>query len=471
MSYVIEEERRRIPPSPSKLGVKQQQQQQSRGRVPPIQETELAQVSIFQTQVPSLLPFPPPPSPFSPLLSFPPSSSHPSRLPPCSSPPSLLSPIPPQEILLFNASNFLYLLLLESPKIRRFLSVEMEGIWFGIMHSLNLILPRPDEDEKKTTLISSSLAQPTKPISPPVSPTRSRPAAATGRGRARGEGAGGGGGSEGGDGGVGSPEKEKSNFLKKLFRSNDSEDDKESNGNGEDNDEEEEEELEDINDPDLNISIKERNLLYPPLLLREYGKPLYQHLSRGSWELLLASRCHMEQMVKMLELEVSVVSHLPIIDQGDREDEVLQLSQLQQGQGQGQGRKKNPRSTSPPSGPWRLDSSIPINGQLPLQQNVSHTPSTPQTRVNSKAVRTSGASVGDELSDLPTIHQSTSPRLKSSSSPPRLRPQQQPQQQPQEKRDSRPIPVTFSIQQRLDSHVTLPYHVNDDNRFRRQTRK
>jgi hypothetical protein len=46
MSYVIEQERKRIPPSPSKL-----KQQQHRGRVQAIQEEELRLVSIFETQV------------------------------------------------------------------------------------------------------------------------------------------------------------------------------------------------------------------------------------------------------------------------------------------------------------------------------------------------------------------------------------------------------------------------------------
>ena len=304
-------------------------------------------------------------------------------------------------------------------QIRYFLSVEMEGIWFGIMHSLNLILPRPDEDEKKD--LTPPTVKPPKAIQPP-SPLKPRPSRIEV-------------GSEPGPGLESSsqqqPTKEKPrNFLKMLFQSNDSADDhfvKQT---------EEEEEVEDISDPDLNISIKERNLQYPLLLVKDYGRPLYQHLSRGSWELLVTSRCQMEEMVKILELEVSIVSHLPSVS-----DEMTEEKGKESGVQSG---KKSQQSPSR----WTLDPSIPIHGQ-----SLNTTPPKLQNRPpqHQKLFDPSG----DKLSGTP---QSTSPRLKPSSSvtlPPRHGPQNQQQE-------------IKTIQQRLDSHVNLPYHPSDENRFRRK---
>jgi hypothetical protein len=311
----------------------------------------------------------------------------------------------------------------------------MEGVWFGIMHSLNLILPRPDEDEKK--IPTPPTVKPPKEIKPP-SPTRRRAPGTVA-------------GSEAESGlGTGSPNQQQQqtkekprNFLKKLFQSDDSDDDHVAR---EDEDDEEEEEVEDVADPDLNISIKERNLHYPLLLLKDYGKPLYQHLSRGSWELLLASRCQMEEMVKILELEVSIVSHLPILSQ----ETLAEGDGKEVGFKQQQGKKKSPQSMTR----WTLDSSIPMNGQQKQTTNTPAPKRSPQERqsINSR---------GDELSDLPTIHQSTSPRLKPSPPvllPPSRRVEHQRQRQEEIK----------TIQQRLDSHVNLPYHASDENRFRRK---
>lgn len=230
----------------------------------------------------------------------------------------------------------------------------MEGAWFSIMHSLNLIIPRPDEDQME---MKSKLSSP--------SPNSSQP----------------------------NPNPS-SSFLKNLFQSEDSDVEE-----GEDHA---------IKDPDLNISIKERNQLYPPLLLKDYGKPVYKHLSRSSWELLLNSRYFLEEIVRHLGLEVSIVTHLPIADEDDSIEDL----------------DIKPKTTT--HTPWTLDSSIPRSHPPPTQTTAK-----------------------------PQIHSKTKDSL-----PPMNPPAPLPTHSPN-------IKNRKTIQQRLQSATNIPYHSNNENRFRK----
>jgi hypothetical protein len=240
----------------------------------------------------------------------------------------------------------------------------MEGVWFGIIHSLNLIIPRPDDDTHKQALQKKSPPSVPIPVPPPGSSRDSE---------------------------------SKLNYFKQFFQS--------------DGEEEEEE----FPDPDLNILIRERNLLYPLLQLKDYGRPSYQHLSRGSWELILSSRCFLEEIIKTLALEVSIVSHLPTPD--EREDLLLTT---------------NTNTTSPPR-QWGLDPSIPISPS-PVPLSV-HPVSTINRRPLPKL---------PESDSLPFIKQSNSPVMR----PP-------------------PSQEMRTIQQRLDARTNIPYRSSDENRIRK----
>jgi hypothetical protein len=248
----------------------------------------------------------------------------------------------------------------------------MEGVWFGIMHSLNLIIPRPDDETHK-----DSVTKPTNPGGPPSSAHNnvSPPPASSPRA---------------------SSSESKFNKFKQFFQR--------------------ESELSEEESPasDLNTSIliKERNLLYPLLQLKDYGRPAYQHLSRGSWELILTSRCFLEEIVKALALEVSIVSYLPTPD----ESEDLLLT-------------THTQTTSSPPRPWGLDPLIPISSST----KPTSSPPLPTKR--------------RPLPDsVPPLSTTDSPKMKP---PP-------------------PSHEMRTIQQRLDARTSLPYRSTDDHRIRKQ---
>jgi hypothetical protein len=230
------------------------------------------------------------------------------------------------------------------------------------MHSLNLIIPRPDEDKIKFLA--------TEP------PTQPAPDEDNGSTRLQ--------------------------FLKSLFQKEISM-------------------IQEIPDPILSASVREKNLTYPSLLIKEYGSPLYSHLSRGSWELLLLSRCYLEEIVKLLGLEVGIVSNLTPLHLDDEDD--IETVPKQQ-----------------PS--WKLDSSIPIS--------------------NSKTIPRTPIKRGDQINrynelyeDVPTLHLPPNSKTKEQNSEP--------------KAPQRELPTT-TIQQRIDNPTSLPYRTNNENRLRRKVK-
>lgn len=62
-----------------------------------------------------------------------------------------------------------------------------------------------------------------------------------------------------------------------------------------------------ILDRETNGKRNESNKNYPALLLRDYGSSMYPHLNEKSRELLLLSRRAIEDIVRVLELNVSLV--------------------------------------------------------------------------------------------------------------------------------------------------------------------
>lgn len=116
----------------------------------------------------------------------------------------------------------------------------MDNYWFEIMHSLNILIPRPDESAShshKTATTPSSKVTTKDPLKSVLPPTGSNL----------------------------------------------------------------------VEDDSSLLSKSEKNRTYPSLLLSEYGKPRYKHLNQTSWELLVLSRCLMEDLVKELEIDVSIV--------------------------------------------------------------------------------------------------------------------------------------------------------------------
>ena len=169
-----------------------------------------------------------------------------------------------QEVLLHNSCSLIRLLVLDCPKVRVFLTAEMESYWFGIMHSFNLLFPRPDEDKILGEQKKSDDTQ------------------------------------------AGS--KERQSFVSKYFsacRPRAATD------------------ITVTEEQVQELTISEKNKKYPLLFLTDYGRPTYDHLSVYSWELLLLARRAMEDTVKMLELNVSLVR-----DEMPNDEELMRPTEL-----------------------------------------------------------------------------------------------------------------------------------------------
>jgi hypothetical protein len=145
-------------------------------------------------------------------------------------------------------------------KIRHFLHNDMDAYWFEIVHSFNLLIPRPDSPAEINRLKTKK-----------------------------------------------EPEKQlpNSSLLSKLHLKKDNKSDEELEGNVA------------TMSPLIAQNLSQSNKKYPFLLLSDYGPPIYSHLNTTCWELLLLSRRAIEDIVRLLQLNVNLVME-PI-----HEEEVL----------------------------------------------------------------------------------------------------------------------------------------------------
>ena len=175
-----------------------------------------------------------------------------------------------QEILLHSSCSFIRLLVRDNPTVRNYIETEVENYWFGIMHSFNLLFPRPDEDAKADT-------------------NTSKPMAAL------------------------DEEEVRPSLIGKYLLSCRHRADGDESESGE----------EDGLESGVPLTVAEKNKKYSLLLLEEYGSSRYTHLSPYSWELCLLARRAMEDTVKMLELNVGIV-----FDQTPEDEKLLRPTEL-----------------------------------------------------------------------------------------------------------------------------------------------
>lgn len=185
--------------------------------------------------------------------------------------------------MLFTATSLLRTLAYDSSKVRYFIRTEMEPQLYGIVHVFNLLVPRPEQEalaEKAAAaaLPSSPLRQP-RPSSPIKDTKLSSKEQRLQKLRGESKGLSPADPENGETKGQASP-------VKALVPNLDSTQAKET--------------------PQPAIPLD--NSFYPPLSLSSYGPPRYAHLSQNSWELLVMSRRFIEDIVRLLDLNISFVN-------------------------------------------------------------------------------------------------------------------------------------------------------------------